>query len=160
MTIKSDTPLRIRIGGFLAITGLLFVQAVFGPPPIVDLLPKWLVWTMLICIPVGYFLVLIRPAIKRKKESEKISNMYLMTYGQKITVDLSKCDITESPSKTVSILIYKYTADDKTETFSTKSLPFDKNSLFPKLQDKKQTFVYVDNKDRNKYFFDIDFVLD
>jgi hypothetical protein len=158
MEIKSDTPLRIKIGGLFVITGLLFVQAVFGPPSTADLFPSWLIWTMLIIIPVGYFLVLIRPAIKRKQDSEKINNMYLMTYGQKIPVDLSKCDVTENPSKTESVLIYKHSSDNKTEIFSTQSLPFDKNALSSKLRDKKQTFVYIDNKDRSKYFFDADFV--
>jgi hypothetical protein len=141
----------------MVFVGLIFIEVLFGPPPSFDHIPRWLIFTTLLCLLIGYFLGLVRPALKRKKDSEKINNIYLMTYGQSIPVDLNKCDVIEN-SKTESILVYKYSADNKTETFSTRPLPFDKSSLLSKIQSKKQTYVYVDNKDRSKYYFDIDFI--
>jgi hypothetical protein len=155
MEIKSDTVLRIKVGNILAIIGLGYFYFIGQPGGDFGYIPRWITLTALICLIVGYLLLLIAPRLKRKKDSEKINNMYLMTYGQKIPVDLSKCDVTENSSKTESVLVYKHSAD---EIFSTQSLPFDKNALSPKLQDKKLTFVYIDNKDRSKYFFDVDFV--
>lgn len=159
MEIKSDTPFRIKIAGFLILSGLFLFDLLFSPPQIFDNLPRWLILTILGSIIFGYFLLLINPTIKRKKDTEKISNMYLMTYGQKISVDLTKCEVTEN-SSTESILTYIHYLDNNTEKFNTKPIPLDKRVIQSKLNDKKSTFIFVDNKDRTRYFFDIEFIYD
>jgi hypothetical protein len=54
--------------------------------------------------------------------------------------------------------VYKHITDQQTETFIAPSFPYDKPFLLSKFKVRKDTMVYVDNKDRTKYFFDIDFV--
>ena len=149
---------RNAIGGIIYLLGLFLVEMLFRPPAW-DYIPRWLLWTTLLCFPVSY-VMLIEPAIKRKRGLEKINNMYLMTYGQKILVDLTNCEITENSSKTESVITYKHSLDNKTGTFNSIPLPYDKDSLLLKLKNKKETIMYVDNKDRGKYFFDLDFIMD
>lgn len=147
---------RNTIGGVIYLLGIFLVEMLFRPPSW-DYIPRWLLWTALLCFPISY-VMLIEPAIKRKKGRDKINNMYLMTYGQKIFVDLSKCDITENSSKTESTFSYKHSLDNRTEIFNSLPMPYDNISLLLKLSDKKETIIYVDNKDRSKYFFDLDFI--
>lgn len=84
--------------------------------------------------------------------------MYLMTYGQRIHVDLTKCSVTENSSKTESTVIYECSIDNKTNKFNSAPLPYDKDFVLTKIKNQKETTIYADNKDKNKYFFDLDFI--
>lgn len=157
MAQKSDTSLKIKIGTTLALTGFLFLYTI-GQPAGIGHIPRWIPITALVFLMFG-LIILIEPKLKRKKESEKINNIYLMIYGQKITVDLSNCELKENFDLTEFILTFKYSSDNRSELFSSSILRLNKNFLLSKLQSKKQTFIYVDNRDRSKYFFDTDFLI-
>jgi hypothetical protein len=148
---------RNTIGGIIYLLGLLLVETLFRPPSW-DYIPRWLLWTTLLCFPISY-VFLIEPAIKRKKGRDKINNMYLITYGQKIHVDLSKCEVTENSSKTESTVIYECSIDNRIITFNSAPLPYDKEFVLKKIRNKNETTIYADNKDKNKYFFDLDFII-
>jgi hypothetical protein len=57
-----------------------------------------------------------------------------------------------------SVLIYTQERQGNKEKFISSILPFEKVTLIFKLDTKKITILYVDKNDRNKYYFDMEFL--
>ena len=92
----------------------------------------------------------------QRKVSEKASNLYLKTYGNKITVDLSDCKITDETDKIVIECQTEFKGQSK--TFLTNIIGSDINKVRQKITHKQNTILYIDNKDSNKYYLDTEFL--
>jgi len=57
-----------------------------------------------------------------------------------------------------SVLVFKYENNGQTETFYSGIIPKEIITLRFKLDEKKETTLYVDRKDRSRYYFDLDFL--
>jgi hypothetical protein len=59
-----------------------------------------------------------------------------------------------------SVIVFRYnnTRNGKTERFMSRVIPKDKLSLSFYLDNKKQTTLYIDKTNREKYYFDLDFL--
>ncbi len=57
-----------------------------------------------------------------------------------------------------SVLVFKNERNGKTETFISRIIPKERATLMFKLSDKKETTLYVDKKNRSRYYFDLEFL--
>lgn len=110
--------------------------------------------------------------------------------GEKIKVDLSICEIKSNDYieeqeitaysnikgwnvmggeemknvKNVTIyqrvIIYKHKNKENIETFESNVFNIDNDSLLIKLYDRKETYIYVDKNNRERYYFDLAFLVD
>ncbi len=58
-----------------------------------------------------------------------------------------------------SVLIYQSTYMNKDKTFISGIIPIEHTTLLFKLDNQKDTFIYIDKQDPSKYYFDLDFLL-
>jgi hypothetical protein len=65
---------------------------------------------------------------------------------------------TENVQTNQSVLIFKLERNNKTETYISNILPFERVTLLFKLDSKMVTTLYVDKNDRSKYYFDLEFL--
>lgn len=150
----------------------------------------------------GVLLLKLTPTVAasnhRKRMEEAIND--LKTNGEKIRVDLEKCELKEhhyaeereiqshtsellswvhteahvwtamagGSHKNVqqvqvmqTVLIYEHrnVRSDTTEKFVSRVIPKDRVTLSFYLDQQKETFLYVDKTDRNRYYFDLDFLI-
>ncbi len=57
-----------------------------------------------------------------------------------------------------AVLIFNINHAGKAEKFVSRVIPFDRATLLFKLDNQKETTLYVDKKDRCKYYFDLEFL--
>lgn len=156
-----ETSKIIRIGTVLLFIAWLLAYTFFSAPaeqnPIVGA-PVAKICLALFLF--GVFLILIRMLFgfksAQKKDSEKISNLYLKTYGSKLSVDLSKCEIADTKDK----LIIKYQTEfnGQTKIFSASVAHNSLDKIRQKIINKKDTILYIDCKDSTKYYLDTEFL--
>ena len=150
----------------------------------------------------GLLFLRYTPTIKEINLQRQIAETIndLKSNGEKIHVDLIKCDIKEhnyteerekyghsnelltmdferqiqgwnaigggsmrnieqvQVKQTVLIYNHQNNRSDKTEKFVSRVIPKDKVTLSFYLERQKQTELYVDKVNRNKYYFDLDFL--
>lgn len=121
-----------------------------------------------------------------KEEMETIKNEF-KKYGEAVRVEFSKCEIktndyseeeeTESDDRDQiwnaltdetkstrvvdvyqSVIVFKYEHDGMVETFYSGIIPKEREHLLFILDNKKETMLYIDKNDRERYFFDLDFL--
>ena len=151
----------ITIGAILLFLAWFIAQAFFSAPA--EQNPAIGVPVAKICLVLsltGFGLIIIRALIgfksRQKKNSERISNMYLKTYGNKINVDLSVCLVTNTADKTT--IEYKTEINGETKKFISEIATTDIKKVQQKITDTKVTTLYIDTKDNNKYYLDTEFL--
>lgn len=179
--------------GFLTVTFFRKYSGTIIPYP-------FLFWLIGLLMFWGGWLLLRRTLTnKEQQDAERIEKLIgdIKTNGEKIVVDLAKCDIkqndyveerekygtgnyvttldierdiqawdalTDSTRNTKkvqvnqAVLIFNNNHNGKTERFVSRVIPFDRVTLLFKLDAQKETTLYVDRNDRNKYYFDLDFL--
>ena len=120
------TSKTITIGTVLLFIAWLLAQTFFSAPAEQD--PAIGVPVAKICLALflaGIGLIIIRMLFgfkyPQKKDSERISSLYLKTYGSKITVDLSLCKVSDTADKIV--IEYQTEFNGQPKTFLTVSRP-------------------------------------
>ena len=151
----------ITIGTILLFIAWVLAQAFFSAPAEQD--PAIGVPVARICLVLflaGFGLIIIRQLIgfksRQRKNSERITNMYLKTYGNKVAVDLSLCKISNTSDKIV--IEYQTEFNGEPKIFLTSIVHNDIDKVRQKIINKQNTILYVDNKDINKYYLDTEFL--
>ena len=103
---------------------------------------------------IGFMIMFTIPSLRNRKAKEKTGSLYLMTYGEKIQVDLTECHVKEIFETEIPQFALVF------QNFKSEVLTISKEELEEKLLKQKLTFIYVDKRDRTKYCFDVDFLLD
>jgi hypothetical protein len=155
------TSKTITIGTILLFLAWLLAQTFFSAPAEQD--PAIGVPVARICLAlflVGIGLIIVRTLFgfkyAQRKASEKTSSLYLKTYGSKITVDLSDCKITDEIDKIVIECQAEFKGQPK--NFISSIVGSDVNKVRQKINHKRITTLYIDNKDSNKYYLDTEFL--
>ena len=65
---------------------------------------------------------------------------------------------TETVEVYQSVIVFKYEHDGITEIFYSNIIPREREHLLFMLDTKKETMLYIDKEDRERYFFDLDFL--
>jgi predicted membrane protein len=181
--------------GFLTVTFFRRYSGTLIPYPFLF----WLLGIILFVI--GIYLYRTTSTIKEQK-NEGIIKKYiadLKENGERIKVDLTKCEIKENNfteekekyagtntltyldierqiqmwnaigdatrntelvniNQSVIIFTHNNSRQGKTETFVSRIIPKDRTTLLFKLDTHKETTLYVDKQDRQKYYFELDFL--
>ncbi|MBK8367186.1 MAG: hypothetical protein IPL10_07140 [Bacteroidetes bacterium] len=155
------TSKTITIGTVLLFIAWLLAQTFFSAPA--EQNPAIGVPVARICLVLflaGFSLIIIRQLIgfksRQKKNSERISSLYLKTYGSQIPVDLSLCKISNLTDKIV--IEYQTELNGQTKNFETSIAHNDLDKIRQKIISKKNTILYIDTKDINKYYLDTEFL--
>lgn len=151
----------ITIGTVLLFIAWLLAQAFFSAPAEQD--PVIGVPVAKICVAfflAGIVLLMIRMLFlhkhTQKQNSEKIGNLYLKTYGRKIRVDLSLCKVFNATDKIV--IECQMDLQGQVRTFLAYIEDQGLKEMQQKITNKKYTLLYIDNKDINKYYLDVEFL--
>jgi hypothetical protein len=151
----------ITIGTILLFIAWVLAQAFFSPPATEDFgIGETVARICLVLFLAGFGLIIIRQLIgfksRQKKNSERISSLYLKTYGSQIPVDLSLCKISDLTDKIV--IEYQTELNGQNKTFETSIAHNDLDKIRQKIISKKNTILYIDTKDINKYYLDTEFL--
>jgi len=179
------------IGIILIIVGVIVLLFFDNYPG--GIIPYPILWYLLSIVIIGIGVLLIRKSLKQKNEeiTNQIENELnrLKKYGDKILVDLDKCEILtnnyveeiESDSsytvqrwdalydssrniKKVNVyqtrLLFESNRLGKKEKFYSPTINKDEVTIRFLLALHKNTFIYIDRMYKDKYYFDINFLLE
>ncbi|MBS1638134.1 MAG: hypothetical protein JST26_19635 [Bacteroidetes bacterium] len=149
----------VDIGTILLLIGYFLLSGSFTPPAdFGDPMTIWFIRIGLYAIGIGAILLLFQRRMKKKRESEKASSLYLMQYGRKIPVSKDAVVIKEVKTEPATYLLcYEGTTG---KCYMSREINLSREEISLRLSKEAEIHLYEDQRNSAKYFFNVDFLKD